>query len=90
MKGDRQQNYALAVHAINHSSNAIINQCGGGWGGFEGAGSWAMRILGVERGGGTMGVDGGEVKMFFECKHNPLRYCGILCMGMILSQATDL
>ena len=42
----RQQNYALTAHANKHSSNTIVNQLGAGWGGFEGAGSWAMRTGG--------------------------------------------
>jgi hypothetical protein len=35
----RQHTYVLAVHANNQSSNTIINHCGAGWGGFEGAGN---------------------------------------------------
>ena len=41
-----QQNYVLALQANNEYSNMIVNQCGAGWGGFEGAGSWVMRNLG--------------------------------------------
>ena len=77
----RQQNYVLAVHANNHSSNMIVNQCGAGWGGFEGAGSWAMRNWG--KGGGAMGGLGGGVKFFLECEHNLLQFSSILCMVMI-------
>ena len=53
----RQQNYVLAVHANNNYRNLIVNQCGAGWGGFEGAGSWAMRNWG--KGGGGYGGSGG-------------------------------
>ena len=52
----RPQNYVLDGHAINHSSNTAINQCGAGWGGFQGGGSCAMRIWG---GGGDGGQGGG-------------------------------
>ena len=84
----RQQNYVLAVHAIIHSCNTTINRCGAGWGGFEGAGSWAIRVLGG--GGSTMGLEGGRLKIVFKCEHNLLQFSGILCMVMILLQAAVL
>jgi hypothetical protein len=37
-----------------------------------------------------MGLEGGRVKMLFECKHNLLQLSGLLCMVLILLQATDL
>ena len=39
----RQQDYVLVVHANNDYSNMIVNQCGAGLGGFEGAGSQEIR-----------------------------------------------
>ena len=78
----RQQNYVLAVHANNHSSNMIVNQCGAGWGGFEGAGSWAMRNWG--KGGGTMGgLGGGGVNTFSSVNTTFCNFSSILCMVMI-------
>ena len=37
-----------------------------------------------------MGVEGGGVKMLFECEHHLLHFSNILCMGIILSQAIAL
>ena len=84
----RQQNPLFAVHANNNYSNMIVNQCGAGWGGFEGAGSWAIGVLGG--GGSTMGLEGGRLKIVFKCEHNLLQFSGILCMVMILLQAAVL
>ena len=71
----RQQYHVKAVHAIIYSSDATINQCGAGWGGFQGAGSWTLKI----GGGGTLGSKGGGVKTFLECNHVLLQFRSILC-----------
>ena len=79
----RQQNYVLIVHANRQSGNMIVNQCGAGRGGFEGAGSWAMENQGKGGGGGAVGGLGGGVKLYLACKHNLLQYSSILCMVRI-------
>ena len=60
-------NYVLDGHAINHSSNTAINQCGAGWGGLQGGGSWAMRL----GRGGTVGVKGGWGDNLYRVRTRP-------------------